>query len=140
LFDYKNRSLNCLRNKRLHQDIISNVSENYDREIDIRINTLESCDPQEIFSIEIHKIIAQTIKSLPPLTQQIFEMSRYDCLSVKEIAQAKRLSEKGVEYHITKALKGTSNRLERITFLFSTSLFRKISSHWFRDFLFSCVL
>ena len=101
----KNRSLNCLRNKRLHQDIITNVSESYDREIDIRINTLESCDPQEIFSIEIHKIIAQTIKSLPPLTQQIFEISRDDCLSVKEIALAKRLSEKGVEYHITKALK-----------------------------------
>ncbi|MCL7987870.1 sigma-70 family RNA polymerase sigma factor [Sphingobacterium sp. lm-10] len=45
------------------------------------------------------------LKQLPPKTRQIFVMSRIEYQSVKKIAHALQLSEKAVEYHITKSLK-----------------------------------
>ncbi len=34
-----------------------------------------------------------------------FEMSRYECRTVKEISEELSISPKGVEYHITRSLK-----------------------------------
>ena len=75
------------------------------RDLDYRITTLEACDPQEIFSSEITRIIQDTLQSLPDQTRRVFEMSRYESLSVKEIAEELSISPKSIEYHITKSLK-----------------------------------
>ena len=76
-----------------------------DRELNIRISTLEACDPEEIFSHEIRTIIHNTLQSMPAQTRRIFEMSRFENKTVKEIAEETNITAKGVEYHITKALK-----------------------------------
>ena len=101
----KNNELNYLRHKAIHDAAIENLEEIKNRELSIRISTLEACDPKEIFSDEVNRIIHKTLKNLPEQTHRIFEMSRFENKTVKEIAEETNITAKGVEYHITKALK-----------------------------------
>lgn len=101
----KNGALNYLK----HQDIVENakdvLSSKMARDLNYRITTLEACDPEEIFSAEITDIVEKTLQILPEQTRRVFEMSRYDHMSVKEIAEALSITPKAVEYHITRSLK-----------------------------------
>jgi RNA polymerase sigma factor (sigma-70 family) len=45
------------------------------------------------------------MKKLPEKTSEIFKLSRFENQSVKDIASLLNLSEKAVEYHITKSMK-----------------------------------
>ena len=101
----RNKALDYLRHKAIHDAAIENLEEIKNRELSIRISTLEACDPKEIFSDEVNRIIHKTLKNLPEQTHRIFEMSRFENKTVKEIADETNLTIKGVEYHITKALK-----------------------------------
>lgn len=101
----KNKALDYLRCKTTHESVIANITELNNRELSIRISTLEACNPEEIFSSEIQLIVQRTLQSLPEQTRHIFEMSRFENKTVKEIALETNLTVKGVEYHITKALK-----------------------------------
>jgi RNA polymerase sigma-70 factor (ECF subfamily) len=47
----------------------------------------------------------ETLASLPKTTRNIFEMSRFGNLSKKDIAKTMNMTPKGVEYHLSKALK-----------------------------------
>jgi RNA polymerase sigma-70 factor (ECF subfamily) len=50
-------------------------------------------------------LIENHLHELPEKTQTIFKLSRYEHKSVKEIAGHMQLTEKAVEYHITRSLK-----------------------------------
>lgn len=54
---------------------------------------------------EAESIISKTLSTFSDQTQNIFHLSRIDGLSNAEIASKIGLSEKGVEYHISKVLK-----------------------------------
>lgn len=101
----RNNTLNYLKHREVRQKAIDTMSSRMVRDLDYRITTLEACDPQEIFSSEITRIIQETMQSLPEQTRRVFEMSRYESLSVKEIAEELAISPKSIEYHITKSLK-----------------------------------
>lgn len=58
--------------------------------------------------------LANEIKKLPPMRRKVFEMSRYESKSYKEIAQTLLLSEKTVENHISLAIK----QLRRLLLIF----------------------
>lgn len=105
LFILKNGALNYLKHQDVRKAAMESISAKMVRDLDYRITTLEACDPKEIFSSEITHIIQDTLQSLPEQTRRVFEMSRYESLSVKEIAEELSLSSKSVEYHITKSLK-----------------------------------
>jgi RNA polymerase sigma-70 factor (family 1) len=70
---------------------------------------------QDVFSVNIEEKADQTwdleaalhhaLKFLPDKTRLIFQMSRFDELSNKVIANELDISEKAIEYHITQALK-----------------------------------
>ena len=81
----RNKALDYLRHKAVHDAAIE--------------------DPEEIFREEIRTILQRTLQSLPEQTRRIFEMSRFENKTVKEIAIETNLTVKGVEYHITKTLK-----------------------------------
>ena len=68
----KNKALNYLRHKAIHDAAIENLEEIKNRELSIRISTLEACDPKEIFSDEVNRIIHKTLKNLPEQTHRIF--------------------------------------------------------------------
>lgn len=101
----KNNALNYLKHQDVRQTAFQLISSGIDRDLNYRISTLQACDPEEIFSSEISAIVEKTLCSLPEQTRLVFEMSRYEHLSVKEIAEHLSISPKSVEYHITKALK-----------------------------------
>lgn len=70
-----------------------------------RISSLEALDPSEVFSKEIVDIVSKTVSSFSEDTRRVFLMSRKEGLKNIEIAKCLGISEKGVEYHITKANK-----------------------------------
>ncbi|OQP58112.1 hypothetical protein A3860_07230 [Niastella vici] len=69
--------------------------------------TASACEGAEsiINFHELSQAIEKAIGSLPEKTRQIFRLSRFDQLSIREIATNMNISEKAVEYHITQSLK-----------------------------------
>lgn len=100
----RNKCLNHLQHMQVRQRVKNEISEHSDWLLNVSINTLEACNPENIFSDEIQKIVKETIEQLPEKTKQAYALSRTRHLSNKEIAKQMNLSVKSVEYHISKAL------------------------------------
>lgn len=101
----KHKSLDYLKSRLHQQELYEDIAQWQQRELAIRISTLEACEPDSIFSDEIHSIMAATLNTLPPQTRKVFMMSRFESKSGKEIAEILGITVKGVDYHIAKALK-----------------------------------
>lgn len=101
----KNKSIDYLRHELTHQEALAQMSEVGLRELNTRITSLEACEPEKIYSEEVKAIVESTLSSLPERTREIFLMSRSQNLTKEEIATALGITTKGVEYHISKALK-----------------------------------
>lgn len=54
---------------------------------------------------DLSSIIEEGINSLPEKTQEVFRLSRYQHQSTKDISTGLNISEKAVEYHITRSIK-----------------------------------
>ena len=100
----KNNSLDYLRKESVRDRVHENVLNKQSLELNFRISTLEVCYPSLLFSKEIQDIIDASLSTVSAQTKRIFEMSRYEHLSNKMIADKLNLSVKSIEYHITKVL------------------------------------
>jgi len=60
---------------------------------------------EKISGVELQKRISEADNELPPVRKQVFEMSREQGMSYREIAETLSVSSKTVEAHIYKALK-----------------------------------
>lgn len=101
-------------------------SENLDAYADTLITTLDE-NPQNTWDLQT--ALDQALRFLPDKTRLIFEMSRYEEMPHREIAQQLDISEKAVEYHITQALKLLRVQLKDfmpLWLLFIPSIFPKI--------------
>lgn len=101
----KHKALDYLKHESIKENALHEIETIYKEELDLRISMLEACDPEDIFTEEIHRIIQNTLKQFPEQTRLIFEMSRFENKSNKEIAGELGLTVKSIEYHITKVLK-----------------------------------
>lgn len=101
----KNKSLDHLRKRVREDEVFNNMKEWQQRELSIRISTLEASNPNQIFSDEIEAIVSRTLETMHPQTQKVFKLSRLEQKSGKEIAEELGISVKGVDYHIAKAIK-----------------------------------
>ncbi|MDR2968268.1 MAG: RNA polymerase sigma-70 factor [Tannerellaceae bacterium] len=101
----KNKSIDHLRHELIRQEVLAQMSEVGLRELNNRIVTLDACEPEMIYSEEIKTIVDATLNSLPERTREIFLMSRFQGLTKEEIAAALGITSKGVDYHISNALK-----------------------------------
>lgn len=101
----KHQCLNYLKRQQLHQTIIENMMSHSQWELSTRIATLEACEPYDIFSEEIQRIIDKTLRKMSRQTEMIFRMSRMRNMSHKEIAEEMKMTTKSVEFHISKVLK-----------------------------------
>jgi len=54
---------------------------------------------------DLSEILEKGISSLPDKTQEVFRLSRFEHQSTKKISIGLKISEKAVEYHITRSLK-----------------------------------
>jgi len=101
----KNKSLDYLKHKVIKETVFEDLKSLYQEELDMRISMLEACDPEEVFTKEIQKIVEDTLAQFPEQTRLIFEMSRFGNKTNKEIAEELGYTIKNVEYHISKVLK-----------------------------------
>lgn len=60
---------------------------------------------EEVIAHELEEALEKGIEELPEKSRMIFKLNRLEGLSNSEIAAKIQLSEKSVEYHITKSLK-----------------------------------
>ena len=94
----KNKALNYLAHLQVRLRAEEEINSHSQRELDLRISTLEACEPDAIFDSEIQHIVQKALKRMP-------NQSRYQNTPNKKIAEQLGISVKSVEFHITKALK-----------------------------------
>lgn len=107
----KNKCLDYLRHEKIKREAFSNILEMNNRELEIRISTLEAADPDKIFESDVQNIISKTLEELPTQTRIIFEKYRLDGICKKDIADTHEISIKGVDYHLTKAFSYLKKKL-----------------------------
>lgn len=105
LTSIKNKCLNHLRKIQYQESVLKTISEHSMWERSMRINTLDACNPDEIYSEELQTLLDKALTNMPEKTLAVFIASRYQDKTYKEIAEEMNISSKGVEFHITKALK-----------------------------------
>lgn len=99
----RNKCLNLLEQTRIRQLYIEEID---DETIYQRANlyVLHDEASQIVESEDLHKAIERALSKLPEKTREVFMLSRYDGLKNQQIAETKNISQKTVEYHISKAL------------------------------------
>lgn len=99
----RNKCLNLLEQARIRQLYIEEID---DETIYQRANlyVLQDEASQIVESEDLHKAIERALSKLPEKTREVFMLSRYDGLKNQQIAETKSISQKTVEYHISKAL------------------------------------
>ncbi|WP_221394386.1 RNA polymerase sigma factor [Dyadobacter sp. NIV53] len=75
-----------------------------------KIQEIYSTDENIAFN-DLSQAIDKAMKKLPEKTSKVFQLSRFENQSVKDIAKELQISEKAVEYHITKSLKVLKDHL-----------------------------
>lgn len=99
----KNRCLNYLRDHKRYRSKI----------LDIDCGDIELSFEEDHFAeIELQAQIEKALNSLSPKCRQVFEMSRFQGMRYREIAEQLDLSPKTVEAHITKAIKSLRKQLQ----------------------------
>jgi len=110
----RNKSLNLLREK--YYSLSDTIEK---REVKIMIDSIqgESVD-NKIEALYLEDLINKTYSALPDTIRDSFILSRKFGLTYEEIANAKGLTVKAVEYHIGQALKFFRKRLANYLKLF----------------------
>ncbi len=101
----RSKSLNYLKHLQAQENVFQKLVDKGQRELEIRISTLEACDPKEILSEELRAKVHSLLANMPEKTRFAFIRDRLDGKSHKEIAEELGISVKGVEYHISKAVR-----------------------------------
>ena len=121
----KHRCLNYLKRQALEEQAKSDFHSLEEWELQLKITTLEACNPDLLMSHEIQALVQRALAALPAQTREVLLRSRYHSQSNKEIAAALGISVKAVEYHISKAL-----RVLRVVLKDYFPLWLLMCSHW----------
>lgn len=108
----RNLALNYLKHKQADIRAREGMGSDHDREIQLRLCSLNECNPSKLYQADIQEIIDDTLKHLGERTETIFRLSRFEGITNREIAAELGISEKTVEYHMSKALKELRVSLE----------------------------
>ena len=101
---YQRQTVEYVYNEYLMKSSVDRDSQT-EENIDIRISTLEACNPEDIFSTEVQQIVTATLALLPEQTRRVFEMSRFENKTNKEIAEIMGISESTVATQLSLAVK-----------------------------------
>lgn len=91
----KNKALDYLKHEEVKRSAFEVMADWQQQELSIRMSALEACNPDEIFSEEVEKIISATLSTLSEQTRRAFILSRFENKSNKEIAEEMEISIKG---------------------------------------------
>lgn len=99
----RNRSLNYIRDQKKYRSEI----------LDLGIHDFEMPFEEDNFALsELKEKVAQALNDLPEKCRLVFEMSRFQNMKYKDIAQELDISVKTVEAHMSKALKSLRENLD----------------------------
>lgn len=101
----RNKCLNHLRSRQVRMRAEENLHSHGARLLELRISTLEACEPTELFTEEARRLVNDTLERLPERTREIFLRSRLRGESYREIAAAMGTTVKSVEFEISKAMR-----------------------------------
>lgn len=101
----RSKSLNYLKHIQVQENVYQTLLDKKQRELEIRISTLEACDSKEILSEELRAKVNSLLENMPEKTRIAFIRDRLEGKSHKEIAEELGISVKGIEYHISRAVK-----------------------------------
>lgn len=110
----------------------------YKSQLETQIEYLEIPDNSTNDSLELkdfEKSLASAVALLPQKTKEIFQMSRFEQKSVKEISAKLQIPERTVEYHITQSLRFLRLHLQDYFLSFSFFMF-KIVLYYFDNILY----
>jgi RNA polymerase sigma-70 factor (ECF subfamily) len=101
----KNNAISYINRLKRQAEVESAYAMTTIRDFDLRLISLKACDPEYMFSAEVEQIIRKALDALPEQCRKVITLSRFEDMSNREIAEKLGISVKGVEYHITNALK-----------------------------------
>lgn len=101
----KHKCLNHLKHINIRKNVHGDIYDLQHWELNMRIRSLEECNPTDLMDKEIKDLINKTLLEFPAQTRDVFVLSRYGNQSHKEIAEKLKITPKAVEFHITKVLK-----------------------------------
>lgn len=113
----KNRCIDHLR-KQLKDGTAQPLSEIQEKELELKLYSLQKFDENKLSREEIDHIITVAIDSLPPRCKEIFVLSRLEGLSHKEIAEQLHISTNTIEGQIVIALRKLRIKLKDFIPLF----------------------
>ena len=95
---------------------ISHFESRYSRSVQAGLESapvqVDASTEQMLDHDDLKRSLERAMELLPPRTREVFELSRIRNRSVREIAQSLDISEKAVEYHVTRSLKVMRNELK----------------------------
>lgn len=106
----RNRVLNAISHRR--------VESSYFSQLQVSIHEYESVTDHRVREKELSQLIEKEIAGLPLKMREVFELSRKNNLSRKEIATQLNLSEKTVKNQINNALKVLRVKMNDFFFIF----------------------
>lgn len=107
----------CLRNKSINYIESQLVRKKYWDYYKAFIPQQEESTRREVEFNELMQAVETCVKTLPEKSRSVFRLSRLEGVSNREIAERLNLSEKAIEYHLTKSLKVMRLALKDFTLL-----------------------
>ncbi|GGH53222.1 RNA polymerase sigma-70 factor [Dyadobacter endophyticus] len=98
--------INHIESLRVHERFVAYYESFLNQEDNVPVDDLALQDLTEA--------IERTLEALPEKSKQVFRMSRFEYLTIPEIAERLNLSEKAVEYHLTRSLKVVRGSLRNL--------------------------
>lgn len=106
----KNLIIDYIRRNILEENYLDQLKLYYEKHTDTGIDVFEYN--------ELTGVVSSLLEKLPDKTRQVFILSRYEAYTIPEIAQQLNLSEKAIEYHLSKSLRYLREHLREFILFF----------------------
>lgn len=102
LIAVKRKCLTWLRDKQRHLDVHEKIKNRTSAFIELKIRTLEVCEPHDLYATDISDIIHRNLDMLPETSRKMFLESSIGEATHKDLAKAYGLSSRQVKYELSK--------------------------------------
>lgn len=108
----RHKIMQYFRTQAAHARLDDIVREAGEAELALRMRSLKECDPYQLYFSEVQEILDRSLAEMSEQTRTIFGMSRFHRMTNREIAERLGMGIKGVEYHMSRALRKLRNDLK----------------------------
>lgn len=102
LIAVKRKCLTWLRDRQRHLKVHEKIKNRTSAFIELKIRTLEVCEPHDLYAIDISDIIRRNLDMLPEASRKMFLESSIGETTHEDLAKAYGLSARQVKYELSK--------------------------------------